>query len=162
MELVLSEGGTFLDPVRALARMVAADPVAEEDKPTTPLFRWPSGRAFDVDEVRDVVRVVVRATGADPSRYGAHSLRIGGATAALAGGVEPAVIRLMGRWSSDVYQLYCRLTRQAAARMGLQVGSTDFEDMESARFASEELELVPTGGLYGGASGDFDEDSASD
>ena len=46
--------------------------------------------------------------GLDPARFGAHSLRIGGATAALAAGLSPATIRAAGRWASDVYMLYTR------------------------------------------------------
>ena len=53
--------------------------------------------------------------GQDPAFFGAHSLRIGGATAAAAAGVEPAVIRVCGRWSSDIFEIYTRLTQQAAA-----------------------------------------------
>ena len=44
----------------------------------------------------------------DPLKYGTHSLRIGGATALLAAGCPAYVIQAMGRWSSDVYKLYCR------------------------------------------------------
>ena len=60
--------------------------------------------------VRDAVRRVMAAAGRDPGMFGAHSLRIGGATAALAAGVSPQLIRLMGRWSSDIYEIYCRMS----------------------------------------------------
>ena len=46
----------------------------------------------------DQVKRLMQAAGRDPNLYGAHSLRIGGATAALAAGVTPAMIRMMGRW----------------------------------------------------------------
>ena len=61
------------------------------------LFCHPDGAALTVAQVRDTVKAVMQAAGFDPARYGAHSLRIGGATAALAAGVPPAQIRLMGR-----------------------------------------------------------------
>ena len=75
-----------------------------------PLFIcWMDGRSFTVNEVRSAERACMQAAGRDPARFGAHSLRIGAATAALAAGVSPQLIRLMGRWSSDVYELYCRM-----------------------------------------------------
>ena len=66
-----------------------------------PLFCWTDGRSFTVSEVRSAVRACMQVAGRDPARFGAHSLRIGAATAALAAGVSPQLIRLMGRWSSE-------------------------------------------------------------
>ena len=67
------------------------------------LFRdTATGVAFSVANVRRVVKWLMAELGLDPARFGAHSLRIGGATAALAAGIVPAQIRLLGRWSSDV------------------------------------------------------------
>ena len=80
------------------------------------------------------------ALGLDPARFGAHSLRIGGATAALAAGVPPSLIRVLGRWSSDIYQIYCRLSAEAAAGMAAVVGSTPFQDVEQGEFVSEETQ----------------------
>ena len=84
------------------------------------------------------------AIGQDAARYGAHSLRIGGATAALAAGVEPSMIRLLGRWSSDVAEIYMRISRQAASKVSALVGSTGFDDLERHTFRSEELEVLPS------------------
>ena len=80
--------------------------------------------------------------GLDPNRFGAHSLRIGGATAALAAGIQPTLIRVLGRWSSDIYEIYCRLSLEAAAGMGALIGSTPFEDVEQGEFVSEDLEAT--------------------
>ena len=71
------------------------------------------------------------AAGLEPQHYGAHSLRIGGASAALAAGVPPALIRMMGRWSSDVYEIYCRASDEAVLRFGVAIGGADFADLES-------------------------------
>jgi hypothetical protein len=92
----------------------------------------------------------MRRLGLEPRRFGAHSLRIGGATAALAAGMNPATIRAAGRWSSEVYRIYCRLSRQSAAGVATTIGSTPFEDLErGVKFVDEELMLtadeVPSG-----------------
>ena len=66
----------------------------------------------------------------------------GGATAALAAGIQPTLIRVLGRWSSDIYEIYCRLSLEAAAGMGALIGSTPFEDVEQGEFVTEELEAT--------------------
>ena len=87
------------------------------------------------------MKQVATLAGLDPAVYGAHSLRIGGATAALAAGVPPNLIRMMGRWDSDVYEIYCRLSQQSALRVGAAVASAEVDTFEEA-FHSEELELL--------------------
>jgi hypothetical protein len=79
--------------------------------------------------------------GCDPALFGAHSLRIGGATAALAAGVDPAIIRCLGRWSSDVYEIYMRLSRETATRVSVAVASTAFHDLERG-FSTDALDEV--------------------
>ena len=69
---------------------------------------------------------------------GAHSLRIGGATAALAKGVPAMVIRAMGRWSSEIYEIYCRASDEAVLRFGVAIASADYEDLET-EFHSQEF-----------------------
>ena len=138
--LVLAGGGTLLDPVEALRAhvAVAAAGVPESEWASTPLFS-DGGQPIFVRDVRRMVKALMASIGADPRLFGAHSLRIGGATAALAGGVEPAVIRVCGRWSSDVAELYMRLTRQSASRFSILIGSTPFDDIERDCFCDEEL-----------------------
>ena len=47
--------------------------------------------------------MLLQLAGYDPHSYASHSFQIGAATTAAATGL-PA--RLMGRWSSDSYQIY--------------------------------------------------------
>jgi len=142
--VVLRSGGTLIDPVRELWEMCERDPLRDGEAPDTrPLFRdTASGAAFSVSGIRRVVKWLMASIGLDPNKFGAHSLRIGGATAALAAGVSPAQIRLLGRWSSDVAELYMRMTRQAAGQFSAVVGSTAFDDIESLTFRTEELEVL--------------------
>jgi hypothetical protein len=81
--------------------------------------------------------------GWDPDMFGAHSLRIGGATAAKEGDLSPDTIRIAGRWSSDCYLIYTRATRGGVSQIARIVGSTSFEDLERYDF-TEDLELIPT------------------
>ena len=106
-----------------------------------PLFCHANGAAITVSEVRSAVRACMRAAGRDPQLFGAHSLRIGGATAALAAGVSPQLIRLMGRWSSDIYEIYCRMSVQAALGVGVSISSAEVTPTARA-FHEEHLELL--------------------
>lgn len=108
-----------------------------------PLFCHVSGAALTVAEVRDMVKRVMAAAGCNPALYGAHSLRIGGATAALAAGVPPNAIRLMGRWSSDVYEIYCRISLQSAVGVGEAIASATVSPAGEA-FHEEALEFLPS------------------
>ena len=57
--------------------------------------------------------------------------------------MSPATIRAAGRWSSDIYEIYCRISRQSAASVTSLIGSTPFEDLErGATFVGEELILT--------------------
>jgi hypothetical protein len=99
--------------------------------------------AIRVSEVRQMVKALMGMLGWDPSKFGAHSLRIGGATAAMEGRLSPDTIRIAGRWSSDCYLIDCRATRGGVSQIARIVGSTAFEDMARYDF-SDDLELLLT------------------
>jgi hypothetical protein len=127
---VMLYDGAVLTPVSDLLRLFQVDGVPPDREATTPLFRMASGAAFTTKYVREVVRFLVEAVGLDGALYGGHSLRIGGATAALAAGLPASVIRVMGRWDSDVFELYARASADGARRAGTVIASTPFEDFE--------------------------------
>lgn len=137
--VVLAGGGRFIDAPAALAEWQLVR--AQHDVPLHwPLFCTAGGRMVTVACVRDMVRRCMAAAGRLPERYGAHSLRIGAATAALAAGVEPQRIRLMGRWSSDVYEIYCRMSLQSALAVSTALTSATVDDVRCG-FREEHLEL---------------------
>ena len=85
-----------------------------------------------------MVKWMVRMGGGDPSLYGAHSLRIGGATAALAARVPALVmIKAMGRWGSDVFEIYAHLSDVAAREFGRKVASVDYEEVVGAYYSED-------------------------
>ena len=87
----------------------------------------------------------------------------GGATAALAAGMSAAAIRAAGRWSSDIYQIYCRLSRESAAGVATVIGSTSFEDLErGVQFVDEELMLTAAEMPSGGVSSFVEQDLIDD
>ena len=161
--LILGGGGTMLDAVKALKAMVAIDPVEPQQEATTPLFRRASGAAITVPEVRAMVKALMGMLGLDARRFGAHSLRIGGASAALAAGVPASAIRVAGRWASDIYEIYTRCSREAAARMATVIGSTEFHELERGEeFIDEELMLTESERPLVGASNFVERDLIED
>ena len=131
--------GAHLDAARLLREWVAERRRRFGDRGA--LFCDDDGRPVSVRQLRDMVKLLMAAIGLNPALFGAHSLRIGGATAALAAGVPPSLIRLMGRWSSDVYLLYCRMSAQAALGVGRSILTADVDTLEQG-FHSEHLELT--------------------
>lgn len=118
-----------------------ASPRPPQQPPDGHCFEWSKNHACP--HGARCVKALMQCIGLDPALFGAHSLRIGGATAALAAGVPPAMIRLMGRWSSDVYEVYCGMSLEAALRTGTQLASATVSTSEQA-FEQEHLEMLPS------------------
>jgi hypothetical protein len=90
--VLIAAGGRYFDSallLRCWLRRRRAAGIAD----SRPLFCHADGRSITTAEVRAMVKAVMRAAGRDPALFGGHSLRIGGATAALAAGVPPNLIR---------------------------------------------------------------------
>ena len=140
--VVIAAGGAHFDAAALLFEWLdvrRAGGIAEG----LALFCHANGAPISTEEVRGMVRRVMQAAGRDPAIYGGHSLRIGGATAAHAAGVPPSLIRLMGRWSSDIYEIYCRLSIESALGVGQAIASA-MVTAASEAFTDENLEMLPS------------------
>ena len=58
----------------------------------------------------DLTRTVISSLGLDSSLYHGHSFRRGGATSLADAGIDHDIIKTMGRWKSDCYQIYIQTT----------------------------------------------------
>ena len=96
-----------------------------------PLFREPDSNApISYDTLLNLVKTLASYCGDEPTSFGAHSLRIGGATALFAAGATQTIIRTMGRWSSDIYRLYVRACYEHECRAWTaKGGSTTVSDL---------------------------------
>ena len=106
--LVVGGGGAFIDAPAELLNLRRVDPVAAAERSSTPLFRNSDGSAITEGQVRQTIKLLMADVGAAAADFGAHSLRIGGATALYKAGASHIDIMTMGRWSSDCYRLYVR------------------------------------------------------
>ena len=51
--------------------------------------------------VREIILSALESIGLDKSKFGLHSLRSGGATAAASAGIHDRLFKKHGRWASD-------------------------------------------------------------
>ena len=87
-------------PVRRLAH------ATQFLKPTDPVFCWPNGTQITKSSFIKKLRRHLSDLGIDPKQFSGHSLRRGAAVSAKAAGAGEALIKLLGRWSSDAYKVY--------------------------------------------------------
>ena len=106
-------GDALLCPVRAIIRLVA-NLRAHNAHAHTPLYTFfdTNGNPSDIvtAEVTAALRraagEVYHITGIHPDDITARSLRAGGANALLCAGVDPDIVKMIGRWKSDAMMDY--------------------------------------------------------
>ena len=88
---------------------------------TEPVFTFCDGVVLTYPSFLSLIRALLGAAGLNPSLYGAHSLRVGGASMIANIGAREHEIRSAGRWKGDSSKLYTRTVRESmvglAARM---------------------------------------------
>ena len=129
--LVIGAGAEFIDAVWEVRNMLRVDPIADGVNPgLVPLFRVAGTREpLRSDFIREETKRLMRAIGEDPTVFNTHSYRIGGATALFAAGADMTVIKTMGRWASDIYQLYVRACMERCCHWTRLAGSTRVTDV---------------------------------
>lgn len=129
----LPMAGRYLSPGLALYYLLhVIDPTPSFMAASIPLFRDPrTGRILTVTYIRSSLRSCMTAIGRDATVYGAHSLRIGGATALAFLHIPGDQIQAAGRWHSGAYLRYLRQTRGSALRNLTLVASAETDDMEA-------------------------------
>ena len=129
LPIYLPAGGSLIDPVAALRRLFEVDPVPKHLWRITPLFRDPAtNNSLAVSQLRSVLRVWLSGVGLPGPMYGAHSLRIGGATAFFEAGGDKLEIQTQGRWDSDAYLAYLRAAQGRGLAMSLRACSLEVND----------------------------------
>ena len=93
-----------LCPVSALAAYL---PHRLARYPPGPIFILSNGKYLTPSLCNQFLKESIKQIGLDPTRFSTHSFRAGAATAAAAAGLPDWLIKsLLGRWSSDAYQVY--------------------------------------------------------
>jgi hypothetical protein len=104
--------GAVLDPALLYQQYIQANPAP----PDSPMFVYmnEAGAQLPLTFVGLVtgVKQLVQMVGLDPAHYATHSLRRGGASAALQSGLAPYLTMFQGDWRSDCYLRYYTVSRQ--------------------------------------------------
>jgi hypothetical protein len=134
--------GSGSDVYLLLRMLEAIDPVPEEERASTPLFRRRTtsrgGKTacshLTVAHMSTIMKSYAKAAGrADWALFGGHSARIGGATDLCDSGKASSVLlKAKGRWASDIGKIYSRLTRRAllaSSRLMQKARARDLEEI---------------------------------
>jgi len=92
----------------------AADPLLQDDQ----------GLPLSYRTLLHFIKQQVREFGFDPAAFGAHSLRIGGASQLAASNLPATHIQALGRWTSECYQRYIRLPDSSFERASASLAAS--------------------------------------
>ena len=109
-EVLFVHTGNDLCTVTAVQRCFDATPQRDAKGPA---FVWKTNGRWAPATHYTFVRAVkagVQALGLDPSKYAGISFRRGGATCAADSGVDKELVKELGDWKSNAYELYCKRT----------------------------------------------------
>ena len=100
--ICLSPSNSSVCPVRNLRNYIDLHPTKEG-----PLFTYSDHTLLTRRRLNTLLKAALPTT--DDSSVSSHSLRIGAATTAAAGGLPRWLIQHMGRWSSDCFRTYIQI-----------------------------------------------------
>jgi hypothetical protein len=104
-DITLFHTGGIICPIHILSAYMVAR-TAMGGSPQDPLFLLPTGKALSRSCFIDMLKVALQRAGRNPDNYSGHSFRRGAATTAAENQIPAYLIKAMGRWTSDCYNLY--------------------------------------------------------
>lgn len=109
-------GDSVLCPVRAAWALWKHAQVDDE-----PLCSPHAGLCLSSRAMSRAIKKGAAALGLDPTHFGTHSLRSGGATALFEAGISDTAIKQQGRWRSNCFQMYTRIEETTGARLAKEM-----------------------------------------
>ena len=116
----LGKTNTLLCPVAALLSYLVV-----RGKQGGPLFQFRDGRTLTRSRLVRELRKALSSAGFKPEDYAGHSFRKGAATTAAACGVPVELIKTLGRWKSQAYQLYILIPSSRLSTISNQLAQSD-------------------------------------
>jgi integrase len=133
---IMSTGVVDLCPVRALRRYMK---LTKHRQTKDALFRDSQGRLLTRGSFVKVLRRLLGIVGFDPKMYSSHSCRRGGCQSLAEAGLPEHAIKAHGRWKSDAYLVYLKLTDRAHRRAARSMARVGFLSEETRRNAMNRL-----------------------
>ena len=122
VDVVWAQGNWPVSPCELITQMIHAKMNIINTKttklsmdPTAPLFQLLDGSIVTVKDVKNRLTKLCNDMGLDPSKYTIYSFRIGGATSLARRGVDHRQIQIAGRWRSEAYGIYIRMSIKSMA-----------------------------------------------
>ena len=91
-----------------------------------PLFLFSDNKSLTRASFSAALNRALKELQMDRSQFKTHSFRIGAATSAKQAGVSDSHLRVLGRWNSDAYLKYVRLSPQDLARLSKSLASMQY------------------------------------
>lgn len=119
----MKASGEALCVVQSIKEVYA---LGREMEDTAPLFLTPMGIMITREMVSDVLKQAARDLGDPIDEYSSHSLRRGGATALYSKGYSREEIMYMGRWKSDTWLRYAKMTQEKLSDAGRDLATASY------------------------------------
>lgn len=103
--IIIGKTGLAVCPVTAMGKFLSV----RRNSPG-PLFRYLSGKPLTKASLTAETRSLLSMAGFNCAHYAGHSYRIGAATTAAAANVPSWLIKVLGRWSSDCFERYVKVS----------------------------------------------------
>ena len=116
--IVVHAMNTFVCPVRAMTHYL------QHRRRGGPLFIFADGWYVTRNRLTDILRYLLSSVSLDTDWFSSHSFRIGAATTAAAAGVPDRLIKVMGRWASDAFQVYIRTGHDSLRSVAEKMATT--------------------------------------
>ena len=101
--IAIHASGTSTCPVRALQLYFSAILPLQDD---SPVFKGGRFSPLDRQHLTNTIRHLLLKTKYSHHQYSSHSFKSGAATTAAAAGIPDWLIKILGRWSSNAFQVY--------------------------------------------------------
>jgi hypothetical protein len=112
--VLFKSGDPLVCPVRA-ALLIKSIHARSRSPLTAPAaLHQLSGTYISNQLISSAVKQAAIDSGENPRDYASHSLRVGGATYLFRQGVDPLLIKMHGRWLSDVFRQYIHTCEKMA------------------------------------------------
>ena len=140
-------GDPVLCPVIAMATMQRAFPHRFQGAQAgEALFRYKDGTPVQRAEIQGLIQLAALADGQAGSRYGSHSLRIGGATAIYLSTKDLDHVKRFGRWSSDSFHGYLWEAHERQKGLASSMAAAEGQLLAPRKTNAEETPLRRAGG----------------
>jgi hypothetical protein len=115
--------GETLCVVKAMQEIYALGLTLED---SAPLAMMPDGVTITRDMISELLKEAAEELGEPIDEFSSHSLRRGGATALYSKGYSREEIMYMGRWKSDVWLRYAKMTQEKLSSASKDIATASY------------------------------------